>query len=149
MQAILCSIDWDKLAKISSTLLTPTIAGIVAYVAVQQWRVNKRQARLALFDKRLAIFHSTMELIAAVVRDANVDVDALFKFSFETREHEFLFGSDMREYMDQLWKKGLELHMHGATREEPAKITELTVWFHKQGTEAAQKFKKYMHFPEP
>ena len=61
----MCTINWDLVGKAISGALTLLFAGVVAYVAMQQWKlnerlervskeqlkVNSRQYRLALFEK--------------------------------------------------------------------------------------------------
>jgi len=91
----LCATDWEKVVRVFAALLTPTIGAIALYIAYQQHVINRRQLRLALSDRRLAVFNSTMKLIAAVIRNARVELDDLYTFLLETRDHEFLFGPDI------------------------------------------------------
>jgi hypothetical protein len=101
----------ERLVRVLSALLTPTIGGITTYIAVQQYKTNRSQYRLALFAKRLAVFDSTMNFIAAVLRDANVELQQLYALMRETREHDLLFGPEIGQYInDELYTKGLELH---------------------------------------
>src|SRR5262249_1196899 len=137
------------LLRVFGGLLTPIIAGIAVYIAYQQSQTNKRQARVALFDKRLAVFNNTTKLLREILRDARVHTDQLFRFAAETEQHLFLFGPDIAEYVDDLWKRGLELYAHGAANERFDRQTELLDWFHQQIKLAADKFKPYMSFPEP
>jgi hypothetical protein len=77
MNATLCTIDWERLVRVLAALLTPTIAVVTTYIAYQQYQTNRRQHRLALFEKRMEVFNSTMDLIASVMRDARVELDQL------------------------------------------------------------------------
>jgi hypothetical protein len=147
----LCSIDW-KVVRVLSALLTPTIGVITAYIAVQQYKTNRRQHRLALFEKRMKVFDSTMNFIAAVLRDANVELEQLFRLMRETREHELLFGPEIGQYInDELYKKGLELHTRRAVggQENIERGTALSEWFSGQSRVATAKFLKYIDFREP
>jgi len=76
-----------------------------------------------------------MELIAAVVREARIeDLNSLFLLVQKTKEHEFLFGPEIGKYIDEIYKKGVELHERSIVGDEPnfAKRTELVTWFSEQ-----------------
>jgi hypothetical protein len=148
MQATLCSIDWDKLVRVLSALLTPTIGVITTYIAYHQYATNKRQARLALFDKRLPVFNSVMKLLAEILRDTQVDKEQLYSFLSDTRDGEFLFGPEIAVYTDEIYKKGGEVrarHAAGDYKHDP----ELFMWFEEQMKSAKDKFRPYLQFPEP
>lgn len=97
-----------------SASLPVVIAGIVAYIAWQQFAVNRRQHRLALFEKRLVVFNSTMKMISSVVQAANADLTQCFQFIRDTRDHEFLFGSEIGEFINEVYRKAV-----GTTRTCP------------------------------
>ncbi len=127
---------------------------IAIYIAYQQYLVNHRQHRLALFQKRMEVFNSTMKMIAAVVQVARVDLNQLFTFLQETREHEFLFGPEIGEYINDVYSKGVELHAryHGIAtgrQIDIEKSTELLKWFSGQSAIARNKFLKYVDFRKP
>lgn len=44
---------------ISKGLLTPLIAGIIGYVAWQQWKLNERKLKLELYDSRKRAYEDT------------------------------------------------------------------------------------------
>jgi hypothetical protein len=143
--------DFEKAVRIASGLLTLLIAGIVAYIAWQQYQVNHRQHRLALFKHRIQVFNATMALIATVLQQPQVEYDRLFAFVRETREHEFLFGPEIGEYINDLFKKGAELHARLMVADQTnfEKRTELLEWFAGQSKTAGEKFRKYLDFRKP
>lgn len=150
MNYTLCLIDWEKVVRVFSALLVPTIGVVTTYIAWQQHNTNRRQLRLALFDRRLKVFNSTVKLIATGLRRARVELDEIFAFLSETREHEFLFGADIAAYINDIYHKVVELQAQMfAPPEEAKKRTELLVWFNGQTDEAKKKFGKYMTFKEP
>lgn len=149
MNETLCSIDWEKLVKVLSALLTPAIAIVTAYIAWQQHVINRRQHRLALFEKRMIVFNSTMNLIAGVLQKNDVDLDQLFKMIRETRDHELLFGSEIGEYITDVYKKGLALNTINFVHGDAGKRFELLKWFSEQSAEATKLFKRCMDFREP
>jgi hypothetical protein len=95
----LCTVDWERLVRVLAALLTPAIGVVTTYIAVQQYKTNRRQHRLALFEKRIAVFDSTMNLIAAVLRAGRAELDQLFTPLRETRDHELLFGPEIGEFI--------------------------------------------------
>lgn len=95
MIANLCLVDWGKVVRVFSALLTPVIALLANGIALQQHKTNRNQFRLALLDKRIKVFNGAGELIATVLGEAKIGSDGLAKFLWETREGGFLFGPDI------------------------------------------------------
>ena len=146
-----CSIDWEKVVRVSSALLTPLIAVLATYIAWQQHKTNRNQFRLALLEKRLKVFNGAGELIATVMRKAKIDSDGLAKFLWETRERDFLFGTDIAAYLDELYGKAADVHVFedAVDEEQRNEKKEALSWFAGQGDELKKKFGKYMAFKEP
>jgi hypothetical protein len=142
-------IDWEMLVKVLSALLTPAIALVTTYIAWQQHNTNRRQLRLALFDRRLRVFDSTIKLIVTILRNAIVQLNELYSFLSETSQHEFLFGPDIGEYIDEVYGKAVQLEAQAAAQLTPQARTALLLWFSGQSDEARKKFGKYMAFTEP
>jgi K+-sensing histidine kinase KdpD len=98
---------WVKVAQIVTALLTPAIAvwiGILSSrIQHQQSTIQKQQAntshlqfRLALMERRMKVFNATQEFIALVLREAKIEtLEPLFTLLRETRESQFLFGSEI------------------------------------------------------
>ncbi len=144
------SINWAEVGRVLSALLTPIIAVIALYIAWQQFTINRRQHRLALFDKRLAVFNSTMKMIASVIQDANATLTDCFGLIRDTREHEFLFGPEIGAFINDLYRKGVELHAQSAVGATgAARQTEILQWFVGRSEEAKKIFRKYMDFTKP
>jgi hypothetical protein len=146
---ICCSHDWAKLGTALSGFLTPVIAALAVYIAWQQYFINRRQLSHALFDRRWIVFVSTMELIVAAIRTSSVTLDDISKFDLGTREHEFLFGSDIGRYLAEVRNKAVDLYaQNAAVPEEAATRTKIMLWFSGQGEKAREKFARYMAFDE-
>jgi hypothetical protein len=140
-------LDWEKWLRISAGLLTPVIAVIAAYVAWQQWRTNRRQLRLALFDRRMSVYNSTKAIILVAIQKTRLELNDILTFDFETREHEFLFGSDITDYLKEVRDKAMELYKQDLPPLKPAEgRTALVKWFLLHNTEARKKFCEYMAF---
>src|SRR3954465_4652045 len=104
------SIPWAKIGTITQTALTLLIAVIAVLIQRQQAETNRRQYRLALFEKRMKVYNETVEYVRDVVRDPDkLGVSRLLTFAYDTHQHEFLFGQDIKDFLDELFKKGNEL----------------------------------------
>jgi hypothetical protein len=129
---------------------TPLIAIIATYIAVEQYSINRRQYRLALFKKRMAIFNTTAKFIATVVQTANVTVNECAEFLRETRDHEFLFGREVGEFINEVYRQGTALHAHmGMGVEHVAQQQEIMEWFAGKIADARTVFAKYLDFRKP
>jgi hypothetical protein len=145
-----CLIDWEKLVRVFAALLTPVIACVTAYIAGQQYKTNKNQFRLALFERRIKVFNFTGDLIAVVLRQGKVANNDLSKFLWETRESGFLFGPDIPAYLDELYEKASDVYtFEGAVDEESKeKRKAALLWFSNQGEQARKRFGTFMTFSE-
>ncbi len=141
---------WAVVARVLSASLPVVISGIVTYIAWQQFTVNRRQHRLALFEKRMVVFNSTMKMIASVLQSANPTLAQCFQFIQDTRDHEFLFGPEVGDFINEVYKKATTLHTHimmGPS--SAAQQTEVMGWFIGQMGEARRVFFPYLDFRKP
>lgn len=141
-------INWAEVGRVLSALLTPLIAVLTGYIAIQQYRINRAEFRLALRDRRMKVFESTMELIGTVLRKARVETDDLNKFLVGTSDGEFLFESDITGYLTAVYDKAVELYaLTDASDEDRREKWKITIeWFVSQTGEAKKKFTKYLAF---
>ena len=150
MHHLVTNVNWSGISHVLAASLPVVISAIVTYIAAQQFAVNRRQYRLALFEERLAVFNLTMKMIGSVNRDANAGLNDCFAFIRETRDHEFLFGPEVGTFINEVFKKATALHAHiqmgpgGA-----AKVTEVMTWFVAQASEAHRIFLPYMDLRKP
>ncbi len=122
-------------------------------IAQQQAATNRLEYRLLLFERRMRIFDATTKLFGEITREATVDYAQLFTFLRDTRERDLLFGEEIKDYLDEIYKKGVDLHaLRQRLERQPELIepeTELLIWFANQFPIATQKFLKYLDFREP
>ena len=147
------------------TVIEIVIAVLLAYIAYQNYRINlsnsrvqKDKLRLDLFDRRHRIFRACQELFSTVVRDGTLTQVELFKFSADSSDSEFLFGSEIKDYINEIYKKGCKLiylrerldSRSLGIGEERSKLahenSELLGWFGDQFDISRNKFRKYLHF---
>jgi hypothetical protein len=142
-----CSVDWAEVAKVFAALMTPVIAVVAVLIAYQQYVVNRRQHRLALLERRM-VFDSVMDCIAQVIQaPRGPSLDVLFTLLRKSREHDFLFGPEIGEYINDVYRNGLRLETDGAVG-QPLNQETLN-WFQGQNAIATKKFMKYIDFRKP
>jgi hypothetical protein len=94
---------------ISSALLTPIIGITTAYVAYQQYRINKTRLKLEQYERRLTVYKSVDTFYGEVGAAGNVKYSDVSKLRVETAEAEFLFPSPIRKHLDGLYKKAIRV----------------------------------------
>ncbi len=147
----------EQILDASKAFLTPLIAIIAVYIAWQQWQTSKKKLCFDLYEKRPAIFSALMEFLAIVVRDLKVTPAELFKFRDAVYHAEFIFGKEIRLYLDEVYEHGAKLQRFtGEYRDRDQIIPEgynhntivdgmhsEAEWFVGQFDVARARFKKY------
>jgi hypothetical protein len=143
---------------IFSGALTPLIAIITVYIAYQQWVIQRNKFNLERYERRLAVFKGVRSFLNMVF-SGNIDFATCSKFGLDTAECIFLFPDEVKDFIDELYKKGLRLWAINQNLCPPAG-TELAVgsqrtgfvtdkveilkWFNEQDKESWKIFRKYM-----
>lgn len=145
------------LGDIFSSFLTPAIAIITTYIAYQQYQSNRLKLRLERYDRRLRVYQEMKKVLSIILRDADISPQQLLEFRTATAEADFLFGKNIPEYIDEIYKKGLELWRTGIQLKEGEipKGTErrsiveenskLLTWLIDQLPMLTTKFKPYLN----
>jgi len=148
----------EQIADVSKALLTPLIAVVATYIAWQQWQTNRQKLVLDRYDRRLRVYEEIRKILSIILRDAKASYEDLLKFRTSVSEADFLFGPEITEYIDEIYKRGLKLQYWSGeyrdyTQPKPEgydhkKVvdgmhSELT-WLAEQFEPAKQKFKKYL-----
>lgn len=148
----------EQAIDVSKALLTPLIAVVATYIAWQQWQTNRQKLVLDRYDRRLRVYEEVRKILSIIVRDAKASYEDLLKFRTSVSEADFLFGPEIAEYIDEIYKRGVKLqYWNGEYRDytqpkpedyDHKKIVdgmhaELT-WLSEQFEPAKQKFKKYL-----
>lgn len=147
------------------TVIEIGIAIFLAYIAYQNYKISgatakiqKDKLRLDLFDRRHRVFRASQDLFSFIMREGKPNRDELFKFMANSSDAEFLFGSDIKVYLDEISEKGLKLiHLNerllnnndlsSEKRTEFAnEIEQLEKWFGSQFKVSKDLFRKYLHF---
>src|SRR5436190_14177129 len=104
------NVEIKEIIQILSASLAPVTAIVALGIAYKQHRLESVKFRHQLYERRLAIFTSTMNLLSVIMRDANVSMADLFKFLQETNQSYFLLGKEITDYLTEIYKKGVDLH---------------------------------------
>jgi len=99
--------DWID---ILSALLTPIIAISAIVVAVVQCRINRKRLKNEHFDRRIAVYETIKDYIGHVWTNGDIERDAEYIFLCNSGNVFFLFGSDIKVYVDEIFKKSSDLH---------------------------------------
>ena len=145
---------------VSKALLTPVIAAIAAYIAYQQYQVNRRKFEFDRYERRIQIYREVRAVLIRVQRDFKPETAELQNFITATAEADFLFGAEIAAYIDEIFKRGWALRSaHNQYRnmfqpvlpgydhnEVVSEMRKQETWFTEQITTGAAKakFKKYM-----
>ena len=149
------------IVEISSGLLTPVIALAVGWITYRQMKIAQSEIRHSLYDRRLQVFENVRKYLSYIARDAALETKTLLELKHETNQAIFLFNKEIFDYIDLLYKKGLEfrgtnLKLSGESRlpvgEERAKVahqnSEILGWFMEQFDVSRDLFAKYMSFKD-
>lgn len=149
-----------KYIEILSALLTPLIAVVATYIAIQQYRSEKAKARHDLYDRRMAIFKATSKYLAiattpVITNDSQVkeENEAYKAFVAANTESEFLFDKDVVLYLGLIHMTAAgrfitRLNMNYANEAQTAelkrKLSDSTDEHHKHLQDLRKVFLKYL-----
>jgi hypothetical protein len=162
---------WVKAAQVAQGFSAPLLALVLGVITIviqrrqsetqrHQAKTSHLQYRLALLERRMKVFDATMAFIALVMREAQIkSYEPLFGLKAKTAESQWLFGIEISEYIDELFRKGNRLRAIYAAKlpgdimrpEDIPVDAEINEWFSAQVEKnlARDRFLKYMDFREP
>ena len=137
-------------------LLTPVIAIVAIYIAIQQYKTGRAQYRLNLYDKRFAVFKATQFFLRDIVKNARVtDDSSAEKFWSAVDDAQFLFKAPVACFMKDLKKEYIKFtickgELHGPASlpvgEERNRVSlenrDLMEWFINQNARLVDVFRK-------
>ena len=102
--------NYERIINLLAALLTPTIAVVTAYIAYQQYILNKNNEKRELLDRRLTIFKSTMLFIITIAQNDRADTNSVADFVRGTADCFYLFDLEIQKYIDDIYHKAIELN---------------------------------------
>jgi hypothetical protein len=144
-----------------NALLTPLIAIIATYIAWQQWQTNKLKLKMERYDRRLRVYQEVVTMLRTCANGELREFSAIIGFGAAVAEADFLFGPEIRLYLDEISTRAAKLRSANVqykdyTQPTPAGydhekiVNEMgtqTTWFVEQleGFVAKNKFGKYLN----
>jgi hypothetical protein len=136
-------------------VLTLLIGGFAAYIARQQWKTAAYKVKLDLYAQRIRVFDEFRKLLG-LIYTTGIDDPQLFEFLSKTSEAVFLFGPEIGEYRDEVYRRSQSFiganHMMRAigqaspevrTRIYQTQRTE-SKWAENEVPKLEARFKKYL-----
>ena len=108
----MCVIDWAEVRQWLQALAVPSVALLAAWIAYRQWRTNALKIKLDLYDRRLRIFEELREFLSKIARDGAIDMRDASIFRSRTMDATFLFGQDVDDYLDRVFRSALDLGLY-------------------------------------
>ncbi len=148
----------EYIIQLSSGLLTPLIAIVAVYVAWQQSKTAKQKLTLDTYDRNLRIYEEVKKFLLIIIQGGDVDFDEAIKFRSSVSEADFLFGSEIVQYIDEIYKRAIKLRQRNNEYRDDTQVKpegynhskvvdemhiEL-VWLAEQLEPAKEKFRKYL-----
>ena len=124
-------------------------------------RTTKKEERQIIspevYNLRIPIYNAYRDLIAKIIRNANIDLQDLFEFSNKTHEALFLYDEKIDDYMKLIFQKGNRLQYLCKVSNNPRLVnkekwnsiveeeSDLFMWFHDDFEQTRKLFKQYLH----
>ena len=154
-------VDVSSFVPISQVILAAVLGFITLYIAWQQWRTNRNQFRLHLFDKRILVYEAAKELVAHTVRNGTATRDEQLDFVEKAYGSRFIFAKKIEDYCQELHGNAHDLSIalsvvNQATASfTPAnyelyvqKVAELQTWFSEQSDGIDRRFERFLRIRE-
>jgi len=88
---------------------TALIATLAVWIAYNQHVLAREKFKLDLFEKRFAVYKATQMFLVTIMKNPNISWNDPVIFSRETQDAVFLFGQEIVDYLDSLYKKSLDM----------------------------------------
>jgi hypothetical protein len=146
----------EYIIQLSSGLLTPLIAIVAVYIAWQQSKTAKQKLTLDTYDRNLRIYEEVKKFLLIIIRDGDVDFDEAIKFRSSVSEADFLFGAEIVQYIDEIYKRAISLRRWNREFNNQIKpegydhskvVEKMHIeldWLTAQLEPAKEKFRKYL-----
>ncbi len=141
-----------------SEIINITIVVVGLFISILQYRLYKFQIKKELYERRILIYKDICSYIAQVITYGTAKQEDFYKLLRDTTEIEFLFGQEIKIYVDELYSHGTKSNhyrtlMKAYIDHEDRDIdykkacdgdSQEIQWFSKQFVEANKLFKKYL-----
>ena len=91
-----------------TALLTACIGAGVWYLGYLQHKTNALRLKHELFERRFQVYEAFRSFLGGIMHEAKTSHGACLTMLRETNQAEFLFGSEIPEYLLSAYHKGLD-----------------------------------------
>ncbi|MHC4168357.1 MAG: hypothetical protein ACYSWQ_15500 [Planctomycetota bacterium] len=142
--------DWID---ILTALLTPTIAISAVFIGGVQCWINRKRLKTEYFDRRITVYEAIAGYISGILTSGMYKDNDETKFLRDTKDVFFLFGSDIRTFVDEIYSKSTDLRaLQGMERTQSGdglednlnRQSEIKHWFNRELRCLQERFKKYL-----
>lgn len=107
------NLDWiiPLFITVIFSVLNIRLASINQKQAENQLKLQKDSFCYQLYDRRMEIYTSIQKVIATIIQEGTASIELLQEYSKCTRDVSFLFGDDITDKVDQIYKAIAELHI--------------------------------------
>ncbi|VGO20979.1 hypothetical protein [Pontiella sulfatireligans] len=91
------------------TGIATLVATIVAWIGYQQHKLAKEKFKLDLFEKRFSVYKGVQEFLIIILQEGAFEFKQLATFNAKTQDGTFLFGSDIPDYINRIYKDALRM----------------------------------------
>ena len=156
---------WLEVLRASAPIIAACAAGLVAWrFGIVQTRIAHRQSetasdklKLDLYEKRIAVYQSASAFISYALTMGDMTQDKEMEFLRGTASAEWLFGDDVKKYLDQeLWVLCVDFHAINhelkdrqtslSSKEAAEKRSKIFSLLRKQPQRLSEVFKPYLRF---
>jgi DNA-binding transcriptional regulator YhcF (GntR family) len=141
-----------------TSVISLAILCLGAFIAFLQYRLYKFQIKKELYERRIPIYKHVCGYIAKIITSGTAKQEDFYQLLRDTTEVEFLFGNEIKEYIDELYSHGVKLNHYRTLMQAYIEHEDRDVdykkacdgdhkeikWFSIQFTEANRLFKKYL-----
>ncbi len=99
-----------EIIQILAALLTPTVALFACIIAYRQWRTEQNKLKLALFEKRVAVYDAARRFIGQIITSGRVEDNWMHEFLERIIVAEWLLNEDVAKYLNKIYDEALKLH---------------------------------------
>jgi len=127
------------------SVITVTLAAIVAITAVGQYRNSRNQIRLALFEKRYSVYEKIGFFTSQVLQEGDAEHENTITFLQDTKAIPFLFANDPEviAYCDEVYQIAIKLRSANTSMNSDAQA-QLFDEFRMQSEKKESVFMKYL-----
>jgi len=143
-----------KYVEILSALLTPVIAIVTTYIAIQQYRNERAKTRRELYEKRLEVYQASSKFLNFSWSDNLLSHDVLRELNSAVYESPFLFENDICNFVESIQQKARKkLMLLSRVAQTPLEdsfdlkqeIRDIDRWFDSQRPVIQDKFMPYLN----